>query len=73
MLVMHQRRAQLGAGHAETQLEQAGAWYGRVYGVVALRGGPEHLWTNTTYRRVVHHFRHNLYSLSHGHGHGPSL
>ena len=50
MLAMHQRRAQLGAGHAETQLEQAGAWCGRVDGVVALRGGPEHLWTNTTYR-----------------------
>ena len=48
---MDPRRAQLGARQEETQLAAECAWFRRVYGIVALRGGSEHLWTKVTYRR----------------------
>ena len=37
--------AQLGARQEDTQFEGDGAWCQRVYGIVALRGGSEHLST----------------------------
>ena len=48
---MDPRRAQLGGRQEETQLADDAAWCQRVYGIVALRGGSEHLSTKVTYRR----------------------